>query len=79
MRAYLRGVTIEYTTKDESNARRERAFMALSGPERLNEFVRLSRRILREYPSSVPRDYGDNLVLERPQTWCTPEPCCGLE
>ena len=55
---------IEFTTKQESNARREREFWALSGYERLREFVRLSRRILREYPSSVPRDYGDNFVLE---------------
>ena len=57
-------MTIEYTTKAESNARRERAFLALTGPERLAEFLALSRRILREYPSSVPRDFGDNLVLD---------------
>ena len=58
---------IAYTTKEESNRERERAFLALSGPERMEEFFALSRRIMREYPSSVPRDYGENLVLERPK------------
>ena len=57
-------MTVEFTTKAESNARREREFWALSGPERLRDFVRLSRRVLREYPSSVHRDYGNNFVLE---------------
>ena len=72
-------MTVEFTTKAESNARREREFLALSGPERLREFVRLSRRILREYPSSTPKDYGGNLVLDRPLDWRTPEVCHGLE
>ena len=58
-------MTIEYTTKAESNARREREFLALSGEERLRVFVRLSRIVLRDYPSSLERDYGENLVLER--------------
>lgn len=62
-------MALEYTTKEESNRRREEEFLALSGPERFAEFLRLSRRILREYPSSVPRDYGTNLVLTRRENW----------
>lgn len=57
---------IAFTTKEESNREREQAFLALSGEERIREFFALSRKIMREYPSSIPRDYGDNLVLERP-------------
>lgn len=58
-------MSLTYATKEESNARREREFLALSGAERVAEFLALSRRVLREYPSSVARDYGDNLVLTR--------------
>ncbi len=63
------GMTIEYTTKAESNRRREEAFLALSGEERFAEFLYLSRLILREYPSSLERDYGSNLVLTRRADW----------
>lgn len=59
-------MSLRFTTKALANRERERAFLALSGAERFEEFLSLSRRILREYPSSVPRDYGSNLVLERP-------------
>ena len=55
---------IAFATKDESNRRREQASLALSGDERMAEFFVLSRRILREYPTSVPRDYGSDLVLD---------------
>ncbi len=57
---------VRFNTKAESNREREAAFLTLSGYERFEEFLALSSRILREYPSSVPRDYGENLVLERP-------------
>ena len=57
---------VAFTTKEESNREREQAFLALTGEERMAEFFALSRKIMREYPSSLPRDYGDNLVLERP-------------
>ena len=56
-----------FATKAETNRRREREFLALSGEERFAEFLSLSRRVLRDYPSAQPRDYGDNLVLERPR------------
>jgi len=59
-------MSIRFLTKEESNREREQAFLALSGPERLQEWLALSRRILREYPSSEPRDYGNNLVLIPP-------------
>lgn len=65
---------VRFNTKAESNREREEAFLALSGYERFEVFLALSRRILREYPSSVLRDYGDNLFLERP---VAKMPCTG--
>jgi len=53
-----------FNTKEESNRRREEDFLALAPSERVFEFLRFSQQILNEYPSSLPRDYGSNLVLE---------------
>jgi hypothetical protein len=55
---------IEFRTKEEANKAQEEDFLRLSGEERMKEFFTLSRRIMREYPSSIQRSYGDNLVLE---------------
>ncbi len=56
-----------FRTKAEAKKEQEEAFLRLSGEERLKVFFALSRKIMREYPSSVERSYGDNLVLELPK------------
>jgi hypothetical protein len=58
---------IEFRTKEEANKAQEEAFLCLSGEERMKEFFALSRRIMREYPSSVERSYGNSFVLEFPK------------
>jgi hypothetical protein len=70
--SYLSDMRIEFRTKEQAKREQEEAFLALSGEERMREFFALSRRIMREYPSAAPRDYGDNLVLELRST--RPEP-----
>lgn len=57
---------LSFTTKEESNRRREEEFLALSASERVLEFLRFSKMMLREYPSAIPKDYGNNLILELP-------------
>lgn len=58
---------LEFRTKAEAKKAQEEAFLRLSGEERMKEFFALSRKIMREYPSSVGRSYGSNLVLEFPK------------
>ena len=58
---------LSFTTKEESNRRREEEFLTLSPSERVLEFLRFSQMMLSEYPSAIPKDYGNNLVLELPQ------------
>lgn len=58
---------LEFRTKAEAKKAQEEAFLRLSGEERMKEFFALSRKIMREYPISVKRSYGNNLVLEFPK------------
>ena len=64
---YLAFMRLEFRTKAEANKAQREAFLALSGEERMAAFFALSRKIMREYPSSVERSYGNHLVLELPE------------
>jgi len=62
-----------FTTKEESNRRREEEFLALTPSERVLEFLRFSQMMMQEYPTSIPKDYGDNLVLELSSKTASPD------
>ena len=55
---------IHYTTKEESNEKREEAFLQLSGTERFLEFLRLSKKINTTFPSGNNKPINpDNFIL----------------
>lgn len=50
--------TLRYTTKAESNAEREQAFLALSGEERLVWFLSHSQQMAAFAKQDMPQDAG---------------------
>lgn len=55
---------ITYTTKEESKAAQQEAFLKLSGYERVVSFVRLSKSIQAIFPSNVPEKQTNNFVID---------------
>jgi hypothetical protein len=55
---------ITYTTKEESKAAQQEAFLKLSGYERVVSFVRLSEKILSTFSSNKPAEEKNNFVLD---------------
>ncbi|MFY7729986.1 MAG: hypothetical protein ACOVRN_10750 [Flavobacterium sp.] len=55
---------ITYTTKEESKAAQQEAFLKLSGYERVASFVRLSKSIQAIFPSNVPERQTNNFVID---------------
>lgn len=55
---------ITYTTKEESKAAQQEAFLKLSGYERVASFIRLSKSIQAIFPSNVPERQTNNFVID---------------
>lgn len=55
---------ITYTTKEESKAAQQEAFLKLSGYERFVSFVKLSKKILATFPSNVPEKDNKNFIID---------------
>jgi hypothetical protein len=55
---------VTFTTKEESKAAQQEAFLKLSGPERFESFLRLSYTILSTFPSNAPSDDKGNFVID---------------
>ncbi|MFP9099373.1 hypothetical protein ACLI09_09985 [Flavobacterium sp. RHBU_24] len=54
---------ISFTTKEESKAAQQAAFLALSGGERIMSFVRLSKKIM-AFQTSAPERGKDNFWID---------------
>jgi hypothetical protein len=54
---------ISFTTKEESKAAQQEAFLKLSGAERVMSFVRLSKK-MRAFQSSAPERGKDNFWID---------------
>lgn len=61
---YLYDMQVSFTTKEESKAAQQEAFLKLSGYERFVAFVRLSEQILSTFPSSVKEDDKGNFIID---------------
>jgi hypothetical protein len=55
---------ISFTTKEESKAVQQEAFLQLSGGERVMRFIKLSETILRMFPPSIPTEKSNNFVID---------------
>ncbi|MFP9113716.1 hypothetical protein ACLI1A_07220 [Flavobacterium sp. RHBU_3] len=55
---------VTFTTKQESKAAQQEAFLKLSGGERFASFVRLSNTILSTFPSNAPANDKGNFVID---------------
>lgn len=61
---YLYDMQVSFTTKEESKAAQQEAFLKLSGYERFVAFVRLSEQILSTFPSSAKEDDKGNFIID---------------
>jgi len=55
---------ISFGTKEENNARRQKAFLELPPAERVMLFLKLSAQIA-AFPSTAPKPDKGNFILER--------------
>lgn len=55
---------IAFTTKEESKAAQQEAFLALSGGERVWHFIKLSNYILSTFPSNAPDKHKGNFIID---------------
>ena len=56
---------VSFTTKEESKRKQEEEFLALTPSERVMAFFKLSREILRKFPTQAKDKTKGNLILEK--------------